>query len=104
MGTNEDVDPEHESVEAFVEFCMDDEQDTFTHVDLGHIAYATHTSRCVVRKALEDYGLTLKVRAVARRRRGFTTNSNDRYYGPGSSKSHGGSGHSQIRGIAGQKG
>ena len=99
-----DVDYEYLSVEAFVEFCMDDERTTFTHVELGELAYATKTSRCKVRKELEGYGLTLEPRAALKRTRGFTTNSNDRFYGPGSEKMHGGSGHEQIRGMAGQKG
>ena len=98
------IDPEHESVEAFVEFCMDDEQDTFTHVDLADLAYATQTSRSVVRKELESYGLTLAVRAPEKRTRGFTTSSHDRWYGPGSSKMHGWSGWEQINGFAGQEG
>ena len=99
-----DVDPEYLSVEAFVEFCMDDERETFTHVELGDLAYATRTSRCVVRQSLEGYGLTLEQRRPEKRVRGFGTSSHDRWYGPGSSKSHGGSGHEQIRGWAGQKG
>lgn len=99
-----EVAPEHVSIEAFVEFCIDDEQETFTHEDLGELAYAMRMSRNVVRKELEGYGLSLAVRAVVKRKRGFTTNSNDRFYGPGSEKMHGGSGHEQIRGFAGQKG
>ena len=62
-----DVAPEHESVEAFVEFCMDDEVDTFTHEDLGHIAFSTRQSRCVVRGELESYGLTRSVVLPGRR-------------------------------------
>lgn len=99
-----DVDPEYESVEVFVEFCMDDERETFTHVDLGNIAYATKTSRCVVRKELEGYGLTLEKRDAVRRTRGFNTSSHDRWYGKGSSPTHGGSGADQIQGWSGRKG
>lgn len=98
------IDPEHESVEAFVEFCMDDERETFTHNDLADLAYATKTCRAVIRKELEGYGLTLQKRVPAKRTRGFTTSSHDRWYGPGSSKMHGGSGWEQINGFAGQKG
>ena len=99
-----EVDPEHESVEAFVEFCMEDEQTTFTHEDLGQIGFALHGSRQAVRIELEGYGLTLAKRAPQKRTRGFTTSSNDRYFGPGSEKMHGGSGWEQINGFAGRKG
>jgi hypothetical protein len=96
--------PEHASVEDFVEYAMDDESSTFTHVDLGHIAARTRQSRCVVRKRLEGYGLSLELRDNEKRVRGFSTSSHDRWYGPGSSKSHGGSGHEQIAGFAGRVG
>ena len=99
-----EVAPEHESVEAFVEFCMDDEVDTFTHEDLGHIAFSTRQSRCVVRGELESYGLTMETRAFVKRIRTFSDNPHDRWYGPGSEKMHGGSGWEQISGFAGQKG
>ena len=99
-----DVDPEHESIEAFVEYMMDDERETFTHADVNQLAVATQTSNHKVRAALEDFGLRLALRENARRIRGFTTNSNDRYYGPGSEKMHGGSGWEQINGFGGQNG
>lgn len=96
--------PEYESIEAFVEECLDDERDTFTHVDLGELAYALQMSRCKVRAELESFGLRLEERAKERRTRGFTTSSHDRWFGPGSCKTHGGSGWEQINGFAGQTG
>ncbi len=100
-----DIDaPEFESVEAFVEFCMDDERDTFDHEDLGELAFRLQRSRNKVRSELESYGLKLAERPNEKRVRGFTANPHDRWYGPGSSPSHGGSGWEQITGFAGQKG
>jgi len=99
-----DPDPEHESIEAFVEYCLDDERETFDHADLGDLAFSLHRSRHAVRLELESYGLTLTKRDVEKRPRGFSTSSNDRWYGPGSSPMHGGSGHEQIAGFAGPKG
>ncbi len=96
--------PEHESLTDFVEYLFDDDRTTFTHHDLGELAWALQKSRNVIRKELESYGLTLTVREPEKRVRGFTANPHDRWYGPGSSKSHGGSGHEQITGFAGQKG
>lgn len=96
--------PEFESVETFVEFLMDEDRDSFTHVELGELAFGLQRSRCKVRADLESYGLKLVERAPERRVRGFTTSSNDRWFGPGASKSYGGSGWEQISGFAGQKG
>lgn len=99
-----DTIPEYESIEAFVEECYNDERETFTHEDLGELAYRLRMSRSVVRKELEGYGLLLAKRAPERRVRGFTTSSHDRWYGPGASKTHGGTGWEQINGFAGQEG
>jgi len=61
-----------------------------------------HVSTVIIRcKAI---GLDYAGRDVPKRVRGFQTSSNDRFYGPGSSPMHGGSGWEQISGFAGQKG
>lgn len=49
-------------------------------------------------------GLDVGPRPVAKASRGFTANSHDRWSGPGSCATHGGSGWEQISGFAGQKG
>lgn len=96
--------PEYESIEAFVQECMDDDRTEFTHEDLGELAYNLQRSRSKVRTDLEGYGLKLGNRAFVKRTRGFTTSSNDRWFGPGACNSHGGSGWEQITGFAGRKG
>lgn len=96
--------PEYESIESFVEECLDDERETFSAEDLGEMAYRLRRSRSVVRAELESYGLRLQERKIERKTRGFTSNPHDRFYGPGSSPMHGGSGWEQITGFAGQKG
>jgi len=96
--------PEYESIETFVEYVLDEDRTTFDHNDLGELAYGLQRSRCKVRAELEGYGLTLAPRAFEKRVRGFTTSSNDRFFGPGACKSHGGSGWEQISGFAGQRG
>jgi hypothetical protein len=96
--------PEFRSVAEFVEFCLDDDRETFTHIELRALALNTRTSGSRVRAELEGFGLTLQLRRKENRRRGFATNSHDRWYGPGSSKSHGGSGWEQITGFAGRAG
>lgn len=59
--------PEFKSVEAFVEFCIDDERTEFTHEDLMALNYRTHVPVCTLRVQLEAYGLTLKARIVPRK-------------------------------------
>lgn len=99
-----DIDPEHQDIETFVEYLMDDERSTFTADDLNQLAAATQTSNHKVRAELEDYGLRLAKRANEKAIRGFTTSSNDRYFGKGSEKMHGGSGWEVIAGFASTSG
>lgn len=84
--------PEYKSIEAFVEFCMEDDRTEFTHEDLRALAYRLEQSGSKVRPQLEAYGLRLQVRQPERRVRGFTTSNHDRWTGPGSSPTHGGAG------------
>lgn len=93
--------PEYESIESFLEFLVDDERNTFTHEDLGELAYGLQMSRSKVRAELESYGLTLAVRPVEKPVRGFTSNSHNRWHG---NPCGGGSGHEQITGFAGRNG
>lgn len=95
---------EYESVEKLAEFLADDERTTFSHEDLSALNYRTHQPVSELRRALEGYGFTLAVREPVRRVRGINTSSLDRWYGPGSSSCHGGSGQEQITGFGGQKG
>jgi hypothetical protein len=88
--------PEFRSVEAFVQLCCDDDRAEFTHEDLAALNYRLRTTVATVRRALEAYGLSLAVREVPRPVRGFTTSSNDRWFGPGSDRTHGGSGFSNF--------
>lgn len=84
--------PEYESIESFVEYKMDDEEDEFDHEDLVALAYQIKSSPGKIRKELEDFGLSLKERAKEKKPRGFQSPNHDRWYGPGSSPTHGGSG------------
>jgi hypothetical protein len=90
--------PEFKSVEAFVEFCLDDERTEFTHEDLTALNYRTRTPVAELRSELEAYGLSLQARAVPRRVRGFKTHDYaDRFEG----FVGGGSGGDQIFGMIG---
>lgn len=98
------VDPEFASVEAFVESLLDDDRVAFTFPEAEHLAKGTGSSVPDVIRALRDYGLGMVERQEPKQVRGFTTSSHDRWYGPGSSPSHGGSGWEQIGGFGGQEG
>lgn len=98
------AEPEYASVEDFVDYLLDDERTVFTLSEVAKVASATGWTNKAVIVELKSYGLTYREPQFGRRIRGFTTNSNDRWYGPGSSPSHGGSGWEQIGGFAGQTG
>jgi len=98
------IEVEHTSVEAFVQFCMDEDRTEFTHVDLAHLSYTLHSSPSKIRVELEGYGLRLAVRPNEKKVRGFTTSSHDRWYGPGACKTYGGCGIDPHTGRATAKG
>lgn len=77
---------EYASADAFAAYAFDDERETFTADDLAALNYRTRAPVRALRAALEAYGLRLAPRAPARRVRGFTTSSHDRWYGPGSDR------------------
>jgi len=85
-----EIKPEYVSMETFVQFLTDDDRTVFTHEDLQELAVHLQICRSKIRSELEGYGLKLGVREIPKRVRGFTTSSNDRWFGPGSSKTHGG--------------
>ncbi len=93
--------PEFESIEAFVEFLVDDEVEVFTAADLQALSAATQTSIKRLRVELEGWGLSLAHRPSERRVRGFTANPHDRW---SAFPSHGGSGWEQISGFSGPGG
>jgi len=85
-------DPEFDSIETFVQHLLDDERETYTHEELTALNFRTHMPINAIRKELEGYGLTLANRPNVKRTRGFSTSSNDRWFGPGSAATHGGAG------------
>lgn len=85
--------PEHVSIPAFIQYLRDDERTTFTAEDLSSLNESLHLTFAKIRAALEAEGFSLVPRKKTPMRvRGFSTSSNDRWYGPGSDKTHGGSG------------
>lgn len=88
--------PEYVGVVEFALFCEEDDRTHFTHEDLAALNYRTGTRVSVLKAELEMLGLTLAHRANEKRVRGFTTSSSDRWFGPGSCKTHGGAAYTSM--------
>lgn len=97
-------DGEFASVEDFVEFLVDDDRTGFDWRHLNCLSSRTGRSNRELRRELESWGFVLAERQAPRQHRGFNSNPHDRWYGPGSCPTHGGSGWEEITGMAGRKG
>ena len=95
---------DYQSVEAFAEAAIDDNDLEFDWRHLAALAWNTRIARSDIRKELQSYGLTFIRKPSGRRVRTIGDNPHDRWYGPGSSPTHGGSGWEQVIGFAGQEG
>jgi hypothetical protein len=84
--------PEYRSIQDFVKYIIEDDRTEYTHEDLQALNYRLRRRVRDIRQELDSWGLTLATREPDRRVRGFTTSSHDRWFGPGSLKTHGGSG------------
>lgn len=97
FGPKDPNDDEYASVEALAEFLMDSDEEQFDHWDLQCLNSRLGVPACTIRKTLEGYGLTLKLRAKERQIRGFKSNSHDRW---SAYPSHGGGGGGSIMGMS----
>lgn len=98
------MDPEFASVEAFGEFLLDNDRTEFSFEEAELLAKELGVPVGSAIQALKEYGLSMSFRQEPKRVRGFLTSSHDRWYGPGSSPMHGGSGWEQISGFGGDEG
>jgi hypothetical protein len=99
------VEPKWTSIEEFGEFLLGEDRTSFTYAEACEVASAIgHSVPTVVIRVLKGYGFEAEARPIERRIRTISTSSHDRWWGPGSSKTHGGSGWEQITGIEGQTG
>ena len=95
------TDPEMESIEMFAEYLADDDRDSFTGAELQVLNASTHLPVKTIRRELESYGFTLAGRPKEKRIRTLGDNPHNRWAG---NPCAGGSGWSQIAGLAGQEG
>ncbi len=99
------MDSTPETVEDFANFLLDEDRTEFTFVEADRVARGLGLSVATsVIRQLKGYGFTMASRVEPPRVRGFLTSSHDRFYGPGSCPTHGGSGWEQIAGFAGRAG
>lgn len=110
LGRFGDLDPElleteeYQSIEAFVEAAIEDDDLEFDWRHLAALAWNLRLGRDKIREELLRYGLCFVPKPQGRRIRTIGDNPHDRWFGPGSSPTHGGSGWEQVAGFAGQKG
>jgi len=91
------------TVEAFVTELVDDDQPACSFSEAERLAEDLQVHVSVVVREIRSYGIEM-TREVPKRVRGYRTSSQDRYFGPGCSKTHGGSGYEQITGFGGREG
>lgn len=73
-----EVAPEFASVEAFVQFLMDDERSTFTPGEAQKVAEAVHRPIKEITEEIKGYGFTIQIHRVAEAR-GINSNNHDLY-------------------------
>ena len=79
--TDATLEPEFASVEAFAEFCMDEERESFSFDDLTKLREVLVCSPGKILKELATYGLKYEGREHEKTVRGFTSNSHNLYAG-----------------------
>jgi hypothetical protein len=90
-------------IHQFGEELLDDERTVVEYEEAVELAGELRIHPSVVLRELKGFGFELH-REPPRRVRGINTSSNDRFFGPGSMPSHGGSGWETIQGFGGREG
>lgn len=94
------LDEEYASVEAFIDYLIDDDRTEFTHMEIMCVNSRTGVQAPVIKAMLESYGLVQKHRGFSKPVRGINSNPNaGRFDGM-----HGGGGGSSIQHMAGRAG
>lgn len=93
-----------EVVVGIVEDARDNEQEMVEYAEIEAAAEELDVSVQTIIGIVKGLGMRVGSRPKAKEVRGFTSNSHDRWFGKGSSATHGGSGWEQIAGFAGRKG
>lgn len=89
------------AVEELIEYVLGDDRSEATWSEVVELSSELKLHESVVIKEMKRQGLMVAEREIGRHMRGFRTSSNDRWFGPGSLESHGGSGAESMNGFAG---
>lgn len=90
-------------IDEFVQELCEDERTTFTYTEADKLAELLGLSiPTTVIRGLKARGFQMEERQVPKHFRTIHSNSHDRWFGPGSMPTFGGSGWEQISGFAGQ--
>lgn len=103
MTTTPDAAKIEEAVLSLACELEDDGRKIVSFEECDEVAANLGVHASVITRAIRALGFEV-VREVAKRVRTISSNSHDRWSGPGSCATHGGSGWEQISGFAGQKG
>lgn len=91
-------------IAELVDECLANDETTVPFGTLLNLSEEMGVNLAVMVGLARNAGLEIGPREIPKAIRGFKANSHDRWSGPGSCKTHGGSGWEQINGFAGQKG
>jgi len=89
----------YEDVGEFIAYLEEEEETSFDFGDLNALSDRTGIPNKDLRETIEAFGFTLAPRAHEVRVRTFADNPHDRWYGPGSSATHGGGGGGSLQGL-----
>jgi len=91
-------------VASMVEDLLDDDRTEAPWALCDAIAAELGCATYAIIQEAKRQGLTVGQRGVTKTVRTISSNSHDRWYGPGSCQSHGGSGWQQVQKFAGDEG
>lgn len=97
------TEPEFESIDSFISFLNDEERKEYTKLEMQKLGLSLKKTDMAISKQLKERGFSIVQQVPVKKVRGFSTSSHDRWYGPGSCNSHGGSGAEQITGFSGKE-
>lgn len=104
MAKRNGVEPEFQSVEAFVEFLWDDERTSFLPGEAQKVAANTKSNLSQIIEELKGFGLTVHTNYVQQPTRGINSHSHGTHPFSGSGSTFTTPGGSNIMGFAGRIG
>lgn len=104
MAKRNGVEPEFQSVEAFVEFLLDDERTAFLPGEAQKVAANTRVGISQIIEELKGFGLSIQTNHIQQPTRGINSHSHGTHPFSGSGSTFTTPGGSNIMGFAGRTG